>query len=419
MRTRKILMFLLCSLMAISAALSAQEILDAIKAGDLAKVQAMVEKDPRIVKEIGRNGRTVLFAAVAFRQLEITEYLISKGAEVNVQDDFHSTPLILACGNGSPLALVRLLAEKGADVNAVAKYSGKPLDLALDGGDSGIIEYLKSKGAQPTPLKFETFPLAKQVHRIAYPWGMRNNMVVYSGSDGILLVDTGFSKHAIAALRETIKGLAKGEIKYVLNTHPHGDHVEGNGILPPEGKILNYQSLESGDFQGLISKGGTALRGPSGRELAAPYLMRLNGEEVQIIPYPGLHSESDLLIYLPKSNVLCMGDLLLSESSPAVADVGGYMTFLDNVIDIFPDGTTFVSGHGKDLTKDGLRRYRNDLVGMIAIVKKNYDAGKSAEDMVRDDVLKAYKPEYSLLDWIGPDSWIPRIVEGLKSGSLK
>jgi len=419
MRSWKILVFLFCSLAATLATLCAQELLDAVKAGDLAKVRILVEKDPKIVNEQAQNGRTILFAAVAFRRLEITEYLISKGAEVNVQDNFHSTPLVLACGNGSPLALVKLLVEKGADVNAEAKYSGRPLDLALDDGDSAIIEYLKSKGAQPTPLKFDTFRLAKRVQRIAYPWGMRNNTVVYSGSDGILLVDTGFSKHAIGALRETIKGLAKGEIKYVLNTHPHGDHVEGNGILPPEGKILNYQDLESQDFQGLISKGGRTLRGPSGRELAAPYLMRLNGEDVQIIPKPGLHSEADLLIYFPKSKVLCMGDLLLSESGPAVSDVAGYMGFLDEVIDIFPAGTTFVSGHGRDLTKDGLRRYRDDLAGMIAIVKKNYEAGKSAEDMLRDDVLKAYKAEYSLLDWIGPDSWLLRIVEGLKSGSLK
>jgi len=419
MRSRKILVFLFCSIAAILAMLSAQEILDAVKAGDLAKVKVLVEKDPKIVNEKAQNGMTVLFAAVMNRRFEITEYLISKGAEVNVQNNFHITPLDVACMNGAPLELVRLLVEKGADLNAVAKYVGKPLDLALDGGDAAVIDYLRSKGAQPMPLKFDIFRLAKQVHRIAYPWGMRNNVIVFSGPDGILLVDTGFSKHAVDALRETIGGLTKGKIKYVINTHAHGDHVDGNGILPSDGKVLNYQNLGHPDFQGLISKGGQALRGRSGRELAAPYLMRLNGEDIQIIPNPGLHSQADLLIYFPKSKVLCMGDLLLSESCPALQDVAGYMDFLDKVIDIFPAGTVFVSGHGKDLAGDGLRKYRDDLAGMIAVVKKDYAAGKSAEDMVRDDVLKAYKAEYSLLDWIGPDSWLLRIVEGLRSGSLK
>jgi len=362
-----------------------QNLFQASATGNLARVRILVDADNQAVSSRGPSGMTPLHLAAIYGQREAADYLIGKGA----------------------------------DVNAVAKYSGKPLDLALDGGDPAIIEYLRSKDAQLTPLKFDTFRLAKRVHRIAYPWGMRNNVIVFSGPDGILLVDTGFSKHTVAALRETIGVLAKGEIKYVLNTHPHGDHVEGNGILPPEGRILNYQGLDSQDLQGLISKGGRALRGQSGRELAAPYRMRLNGEEVQIIPNPGLHSQADLLIYFPKSKVLCMGDLLLSESCPAVQDVAGYMDFLDQVIDIFPAGTMFVSGHGKDLTRDGLMKYRDDLAGMIAVVRKNYAAGKSAEDMVRDDVLKAYKGEYSLLDWIGPDSWLLRIVEGLRSGSLK
>ena len=51
---------------------------------------------------------------------------------------------------------------------------------------------------------------------------------------------------------------------------------------------------------------------------------------------------------------------------------------------------------------------------MIAIVRKNREAGKSADDMVRDDILKAYKAEYSFLDWIGPDSLIRRAAAVLK-----
>jgi glyoxylase-like metal-dependent hydrolase (beta-lactamase superfamily II) len=419
MKSRKILIFLFCSLVAISATLTAQELLDAVKTGDLAKVKALVENDPGIVNAKNPGGQTILFAAVSFGRLEIAEYLISKGANVNEKSGFHMTPLDVACVRNAPVAIIRLLVEKGADINFVSEYLGRPLDLALDTENVALIDYLKSKGAQATALKFDTFGLAKQVHRIAYPWGMRNNVAVFSGSDGILLVDTGFSKHAVVALRDTIGGLAKGGIRYVINTHPHGDHVAGNGILPPEGKTLDYQGLESKDLQGLISKGAQTLRGRLGRELAAPYLMRLNGEEIQIIPNPGLHSPDDLLVYFPKSKVLCMGDLLLSESCPAVQDVAGYMDFLDKVLDIFPAGTVFVSGHGKDLTKDGLEKYRNDLAGMLAVVRKEYQSGKSAEDMVRDDVLKAYKAKYSLLDWIGPDSWLQRIVEGLRAGSLK
>jgi len=112
-----------------------------------------------------------------------------------------------------------------------------------------------------------------------------------------------------------------------------------------------------------------------------------------------------------------MGDLLLSQNCPAVQDVAAYMDLLDKVLDIFPSETTFVSGHGKDLTAAGLRKYRDDLAAMIEIVRKRYAAGESAEAMIRGDVLKAYKAEYFLLDWLNPDSWIPRVRRSLQAGS--
>lgn len=419
MRSLKILVFLFCSLVGIMAPLSAQAMLEAVKAGDLAKVKVLVEQDPGIVNAKNPGGQTVLFAAVSFGRLEIAEYLISNGANVNERSNFHMTPLDVACLRNAPLAVVRLLVEKGADVNFVSKYLGKPLDLALDTENAALIDYLRSRGATSTALEFKASRLAGGVHCVAYPWGMRNNIVAFSGPDGILLVDTGFSKHAVNALRKTLGGLAKGEVSYIINTHLHGDHVDGNGIGLADTKVIDLKSLENPDFKGLISRSDRPLRGRAGQELAAPYAMRFNDQDIQFIPHPGLHSQDDLLIYFPKSKVLCMGDLLLSESCPAVQDVGGYMGFLDKVIDIFPAGTLFVSGHGKVLSRDGLREYRDDLAGMIAAVRKNYEAGKSADDMVRDDVLKAYKAEYSLLDWIGPDSWLLRIVEGLRSGSLK
>ena len=419
MKNWRFLAPLLCCLALSSTALFSQEIFDAVKAGDLAKVKTLVEKDPPLINTKNRGGMTVLLAAVGYRRLEIAEYLISKGANVNVRNDFNTTPLHLACGNELPVEFVRCLVEKGADVNAVTKYSGRPLDLALDGGDAAVIDLLKSKGARPTPLEFETFRLAEKVHRIAYPWGMRNNIIVFSGPDGILIVDTGFSKHAVDALKKTFGGLARGEIKYVVNTHPHGDHIEGNGIAPSEANVIGFQNLDGPEFKNLISKSDQPLRGRADRELQAPYVMPFNGEDIQIIPNPGLHSQADILIYFPKSQVLCMGDLLLSQNCPAVQDVAGYMDFLDKILDVFPSGVTFAGGHGKDLTADGLKKYRDDLAGMIATVKKNYAAGKSAEDMIRDDVLKNYKAEYSFLDWIGPDSWVQRTCQGLRSGSLK
>ena len=86
-----------------------------------------------------------------------------------------------------------------------------------------------------------------------------------------------------------------------------------------------------------------------------------------------------------------MGDLLLSESVPAVDDIAGYLAFLDDVLDVFPENTEFVSGHGRDLSAAGVRAYRDALKAMVEIVRANVAAGRTADQMVKDDVLKAYK----------------------------
>ncbi len=401
----------------LAASAGAQELLEAVKTGDLDKVRLIVEREPGVVNVPNPNGETILFAAIApGGRAEIVEYLITKGANVNQMNNFYMAPLHLACRRGLPLETVRLLVEHGADVNAVSKYQGRPLDMAHERGDASVIAYLTSKGAVLTTLEFETFKLAAGIHRLAYPWGMRNNLVVSSGPDGALVIDTGFSARALDTIRKIVDGFGGPGIRYVVNTHDHGDHVGGNALAPSEEAIIGSARLEGLVRQGLLVLSGRGRQGSAGTSFPAPYVMKFNGEEIELIPCPGLHSEADILIYFPRAGVLCMGDLLLSQSCPAVDDAAGYLDFLDKVLDVFPSGTTFVSGHGRDLNAAGLRKYRTDMAAMAETVKKGYAAGRSAEDMVRADLLKAYKAEYSQLDWLGPDSWIPRVVRGLQAG---
>jgi cyclase len=410
---------LLGCLMAFSAASPADEIQDAVRAGDLARVKALIEKDPQLVSARNPNGQTLLFDAVMSRRLDITEYLISKGADVNTRNNFDITPLHIACRGEGSIDIVRLLAEKGADVNTVAKYLGKPLDLAEESGDSAVIQYLKSKGASLTPLNFETFRLADRLERISFPWGMRNNIVVSSGQEEILIVDSGFSRRAVEALKKTIHSFSPGEVRLVINTHSDWDHIAGNSIAGSPAGIIGFKNLDSEAFRSILSKSSQPLRGRTAQELPAPHSLRFDGEDIKLIPYPGLHSQDDILIYFQKSGVVAMGDLLLSQNCPAVQNVAGYMEFLAKVLDVFPDGTIFVSGHGRDLTIAGLKKYRDDLEAMIVIVKKNFGAGKNAQEMIREDVLKSFKPDYSYLDWLGPDAWIRQVYRSLSSGALK
>jgi len=73
---------------------------------------------------------------------------------------------------------------QGADVNAVATHSGTPLDVAYEAGQAEFVAWLEPRGARFTPIRFDVTRVSPSVRRVAFPWGMMNNVVVFSGRMG-------------------------------------------------------------------------------------------------------------------------------------------------------------------------------------------------------------------------------------------
>ena len=364
---------------------SAQTIFQAAGSGNLPRVQALVEGDANAALARNESGLTPLHYAARFNQVGVAEYLLAHGA----------------------------------DSNAVARHSGTPLDLAAEAGSAEAAKALEAKGGRLTPFRFEVTKLSPSIHRLAIPWGMMNNILVFAGPNGAVIVDTGFSERGVDNLRKAIASVAKGGVHYVINSHGHGDHVAGNAIAPSPDAIITAQVLASRADRFSMTRAAEPLKGRTGRTLPAPYLWRFGGADIRIVHRPGLHSADDLITWFPADRVVAMGDLLLSESMPALDDIAGYLAFLDDVLDVFPPDTRFVSGHGRDLSAEGVKAYRDTLTSMIGIIRTNIEAGRTEEQMVSDDVLRAYKAEYGLLDFLVPDTLIPRAVKALQAGQLK
>jgi len=363
---------------------STQNIFQASSTGNLARVQTLVDADAKLVSARNPNGFTPIHAAALYGQRGTAEYLLAKGA----------------------------------DPNAVARHSGTPLDVAYEAGQTEFVAWLEPRGARFTPLRFDVVQLAPAIRRVAFPWGMMNNVVVFSGTDGAVVFDTGFSTRAIPELKRLIAGWSAPGVKYVVNTHAHGDHVAGNAMAPSPKSVITAASLAAGEPGLSITREAEPLKGRSGRTLPAPYAWRVGGSDIKLIPRPGLHSDADLIVFFPAQAVVDMGDLLLSESVPAAQDIAGYITFLDDVLDVFPENATFISGHGRDLDAAGVGAYRDTLKAMVEIIRTNVAAGKTAEQMVKDDVLKAYKARFALLDFLSADTLIPRVVTALQQKKL-
>lgn len=253
--------------------------------------------------------------------------------------------------------------------------------------------------------------LSDHIYRVTLDYSLRPNIGVSVGSDGILLVDTGHQEVASELLLAT-KDLKEGEIKFLINTHPHGDHAGGNKTCGPNALVIGYKNLDEMVSKGRLSPGKGKIRGRSGKAFDTYYSMNFNGEEIRIIPSPGAHSDSDLIIYFTQSGVVHMGDLLLTQSFPAVGSrVKKYLEILDTAIDCFPEDTKFIGGHGRDYTMSDVKDYREMLSDTIKIVREGMKSGKSIEDMRQEDVLKDYESWGVFLEFLNTDTWIEFIYQ--------
>jgi len=244
------------------------------------------------------------------------------------------------------------------------------------------------------------------VYRITIDYDLRPNIGISAGVDGILLVDTGH-KEVAGELLAAISQIKKGDVRYIINTHSHGDHTGGNKACGESAVVIGYDDLD------LLVSEGVLKRDDESNNI---YAFDFNGEEIRIIPSPGAHSDQDLIVYFTESGVVHMGDLLLTQSFPAVGPrVKKYLEILDWIIGKFPKDTKYIGGHGRDYTLGDVKEYRKMLMDTIKIVQKGMQEGKSVEDMKKEDVLKDYKSWGVFLEFLDTDYWISSIKDSYKN----
>jgi glyoxylase-like metal-dependent hydrolase (beta-lactamase superfamily II) len=335
----------------------------------------------------------------------LIENALEKGQRPDDEDWEGNSPAHLAV-LGNQIESLEYLIESGADLGVKDKRDQTPLDLAIERDRTEIVEYLKKKGCKETPVAApDIVRLADNVRRITFPFHMKTNIVVQTGPDGIILVDTGFSKRAVSRLRKEIASVQEGDITILINTHEHWDHIAGNFIAGESTVKISGGTIEEAETGGTASRVNEPIAGRTGRSFEYYYSTRFNGEEIRIIPYPGIHSGSDMLIHFTGSGVVHMGDLLLAQSFPAVGDVPRYLEFLDIVLDVFPEETTFVSGHGKDLTRAGVEEYRKMLQTTVDIVRNEISKGKTLEEINEKNVLVDFESYGEFLTFLNTTSW--------------
>lgn len=225
---------------------------------------------------------------------------------------------------------------------------------------------------------------------IAYLEGQGGNIGVCSGSDGVLMIDDQFEALA-EKIQSAIDAITKSPLRFVLNTHYHGDHTGGNPAFGRKAPILAQENVRVR----LLAKTGGQEMAPAGLPLLTyddGVMLHMNGEEIRVVHYPKGHTDGDSVVYFTTSKVVHTGDLYFNGRFPFVdLDAGGSVRgTLANVGAILkelpPDGKV-IPGHGPLSTPAELKAWRDALADCVALVEQALASGKSVEEMKQEKVL--------------------------------
>jgi len=242
--------------------------------------------------------------------------------------------------------------------------------------------------------------------------GMGGNIGVCAGEDGIVIVDDQFAPLA-KKIRQALKGISDKPLKFVINTHFHGDHAGGNPEFSSEATIIAQDNVRK-----RLQEGGTVAGSnvkPAAKE-ALPVVtfsdratVHVNGEDIRAIHFPHGHTDGDSVIFFPKANVVHMGDDFVTYGFPFVdansgGSVAGMIEGCEKVLSMTSPDVKIIPGHGPLSTAEDLRKFLDMLKATRGLVSDAAKAGKTAEQMKAEHLLAKY--EELGKGFIKTDAWI-------------
>ena len=227
---------------------------------------------------------------------------------------------------------------------------------------------------------------------IAALFGAGGNMVVSHGPDGTVLIDDQFAP-LTPRIQAAIARLGAAPVKYLINTHWHGDHAGGNANFGGAGAILIAQD----EVRTRLAAGatrGAAATAPA-PAVALPVVtyrdsvtLHLNGDTLRLVHVPAAHTDGDTVVFWQRANVVHMGDVFFNRVTLPFIDLDsggsarGMLAAVDRVLAMTNDATVIIPGHGPVARRADLVAYRAMLAEVIDAVARGRAAGRTLAQIV-------------------------------------
>ena len=257
--------------------------------------------------------------------------------------------------------------------------------------------------------------------------GQGGNIAASVGEDGIVIVDDQFAPLAekIQAALKELK-ITDKPVRFVINTHYHGDHAGGNAPFSNAGSTLIAQD----NVRRRLASGGTAGNGGSikmetkpAEKAALPVItfghdltVHLNGEDIRALHIPAGHTDGDSIIFFPKNNVVHMGDDFVRYGFPFIdvasgGSVQGMIDAMEKATAQLPADVKVIPGHGALSNLDDVRAFTAMLKETSAAVQKALDEHKTLEQMKQAKILAPWSKWHG--DFVNEDAFTETLYNSL------
>ena len=305
---------------------------------------------------------------------------------------------------------IRSAARTGDEQNSSDDHMG--FRLAIDGRRTAVVKPPDPLMPDLTDVTMVIQVAGKRVYMLEASGDVAGNIAALVGPDGVLVVDDQFAE-LVPVIERTLGQLTHGDLRYIINTHHHGDHSDGNARLSAD----NDAVIIAHD----LARMRMLDRGPGNWPVLTfnnSMTLYFNDEVIRLISVLGGHTDNDVIVFFEYANVVHLGDLMNSgKSSFPTADLeggGNALKMQENIefiLELIDDDTTIIPGHGPISDKAELMVVHQMLVDTISLVREKRRRGDDLAAIIREGVPARYK-EWGY-GYMSAEGWLEMIYHSL------